>query len=145
MMAANQQNMTSMVNELAEFFANSTVLSLHNPSQYRLYLNNGGVYTSDAIPTEQVIGEISGSPCYIWEINHNEYIIMDDELVVDIRNYKTNIMSYVREENMTTHPSNCYIRMFVQRNGHTQFFLISKTTIMPDQELVYNAFDFAHD
>lgn len=145
MAITNSQSMTSMVDDLTEYFANSTVLSLHNPSQYRLYLNNGGLYTADAITTEQIIGEIRGSPCYIWEINHNEYIIMDDELVVDIRNHKTNIMSYVREENMTNHPSNCYIRMFVQLNGHTQFFLISKAIIMPDQELVYNAFDFAHD
>lgn len=137
--------MSDYMDEFTEVFNNSVLISIYNPSTYHLCIQQGSLYTMECIGENTIIGELQGKPCYIWEIKHNEYIIIDDELVLDVQHHKGNMLSHIREENMTTSPSNCYINKVVKKNGNTHFYLVSKTYIAPSQELVYNAFDFIHE
>lgn len=137
--------MSDYMDEFTEVFNNSVLISIHNSSPYHLCVQQGALYSMEYIGENIVIGELQGTPCYIWEINHNEYIIVDDELVLNIQQYKTSMLSHIREENMSSNPSNCYIRMVIKKDGGAHFHLITKRPVLPGQELVYNAFDFRNE
>lgn len=133
------------VDDLSEYFSNSVTINLNNPSSYRLYINNRRVYTEEYIPSNTVLGELNGKSTYIWEIKHNNYIIVDDELVLDIEDTKNNILNMVQEENCSNNVSNSYIYMYTKTNGDVHFFIITKEHIMPNQEIVYSANDFVNE
>jgi hypothetical protein len=130
------------IDELTECFSNSASITLYNPSAYHLYVNNGALYTHDPIKANIIIGELKGIPSYIWDVNHNHYIIIEEELVLDIQQYKKNMLNWIREENCSTNLSNCFIHMVVKNNEEKYFYLVAKQDIESGQELVYNAFDF---
>lgn len=130
------------IDELTESLSNTVIISLHNPSPYHLYMNNRALYTEGLICGEMVIGEITGNQVYIWETQHNEYILIENELVLDIQQNKKNMLNHVREENCSNNPSNCYIHMVVRKDGSTHFYLCTKQDIFPHEELVYSIFDF---
>lgn len=131
------------IDELSECFSNSAIITLHNPSPYKLYVSNRALHTQGSLEAQTVVGELTGNPAYIWETRHNEYILIEDELVLDVQQHKTNMLNHVREENWSENLSNCYIRMRVSQNGDTRFYLVTKADIYPHQELVYSTFDFS--
>ena len=138
-----QTGMEGDVSNLTEMFAASAI-SVKNPTQIALYVKNNALYANQVIMENTIIGEIYGDPAYIWEIQHNHYILINNDMVLDILRYMDSVISYVREENQTYQMSNCYIRMITEKDCTTRFFLITKGMIMPHEELVYNTFDFVH-
>lgn len=130
------------INDLADYLSSTAIISLKNPTPFNIYIHDGGLYTADFIPKDTVIGDIVGDPAYIWEIRHNEYIVVDDEFVLDVHRHKSNMLSHVREENLTRNLSNSFVYMQIGSNGETTFKLVTKTAIMPNHEIVYSAFDF---
>lgn len=113
-----------------------------NPTPYNIYLKEGGLYSAQIIPPNTIIGELVGDPDYIWNVKHNNYIIIDDELVLDVSRYNSNMLTYVREENLTSNLSNTFICMKLNKNGQMEFKLVTKSAILPDDEIVYSTFDF---
>lgn len=135
--------MESDVSSLVDMFAASAI-AVNNPTSFSLYVKNNALYTNQVIMENMVVGEIHGDPGYIWEIQHNQYILINNDMVLDVLRYMNTILSYVREENQSYQMSNCYIRMITEKDCTTRFFLITKSAIMPHEELVYSAFDFVH-
>lgn len=130
------------VDELIDSFSKSVLINLYNPSPYQLYVKDGALYTEVYIPPNHVLGELSGTPSYIWEMKHNDYIIVDDELVLNIENTKHNMLHFVQEENCSRNISNSRIWMQLSKDGDKNFYLLSKNEIFPHQEIVYNTYDF---
>jgi hypothetical protein len=132
------------MDELASMFMSANSISLYNPSHYNLYMMQGALFTSDPIHANSIIGEICGDRAYIWELNHDNYLLVNDELVLDIHRYMSNMLSHVREENQTSAHSNCHIHMVSDTNGTIKFYLVCNRPIPPHTEVVYNVFDFVH-
>lgn len=138
----HNQTIDRDIDLLTESFSKSLNINVKNNTPYNLYLQNGALYSGQIIKEDTIIGEISGHPCYIWELNHNDYIIIDNELVLNTLFYKENILSYVREENETTNLSNCFIKMLIDKYDNKKFLLITKNIVLPCEELIYNSFEF---
>ena len=139
------QESTNIFNDIAlltDSFSKSLNINVKNNTPYNLYLQNGSLYSGQIIKENTVIGEINGYPCYIWEINHNDYIIIDNEMILNTQIYKEDIVSYVREENETSNISNCFIKMYINQYGNKKFYLVTKSVILPCEEIVYSSFDF---
>jgi len=134
--------MEAEIDKLESMFASSTI-AIKNTTQFALYVKNQALYSNQVIRENVTIGELYGAPAYIWEIHNNSYILIDNEMVLDVRNHMDNILSYVREENQSYQASNCYIRMMTQKDGYIKFLLVSKSVILPHEEVVYSTFDFA--
>ncbi len=126
--------------QLIADFNRSTVLQWYNPTFFHLDLQpQGGVITESRIPANTRIGELEGEPMYIWDMTHNDYIIVGDEFVLDIsKQHPRSILNYVREENQSGNPNNCVVvTVCNHETGETRFFLDSIYNIEPGQELVY--------
>jgi hypothetical protein len=130
------------MDHLTDVFSRSLNIRVRNNTPYDLYIREGAVYSGQTIRGDEIIGEIMGDPSYIWELNHNSYIIIDREFVLDTRRYNDSIISYVREENETSNTSNCFVRIAIDHNGQARFLLVTKKEIQPCEELVYSTFDF---
>jgi hypothetical protein len=138
-----QTSMEGDVSNLADMFAASSI-SVKNQTPFTLYVNNNALYTKQIIMENTIIGEVYGDPAYIWEIQHTNYVLINNDMVLDVLRYMDLDISYVREENQSYQISNCYIRMITEKDCTTRFFLITKRVIMPNEELVYSTFDFVH-
>jgi hypothetical protein len=128
------------MDSLISQFNKATVLSPYNDTPYDLRLIDGGVYTSVEFPPDVILGEIHGVPSYIWDITHDDYMIVDKEYVLDVSAvpHPRSIVTFIREENATFHAANCTIKTVLDAHtGAARFFLQTTTTIMPDSELVY--------
>ena len=127
--------------ELCSDFARSTQLQIHNPTSFQLYLNvGGGVFSSQQLFAHTCIGEIEGVPMYIWDVDHNDYMIVDDEFVVDVsQTCPRSILTWVRDENQSDAVANCVIRMDVnETTRETRFFLWTTARLDEGDELVYS-------
>lgn len=130
------------VDQLTDLFSKGAILTVRNYTGRCLYLQEGGVYTGEYLQKNTVIGDIQGDPAYLWDVSHRDFLFVDHDLVLDVHRFKHNILSYIREENETSHVSNCFLQMDVDPLGNERFYLVTKTPIMPHQELVYNTADF---
>ncbi len=139
------ENIDNSVDHLIDNFSRSLNINIGNDTPYNIYIKDGGLYSAQVIQENTILGEIKGNPCYIWELDHTDYIIIEKEFVLDTRLYKNHIISYVREENETSNLSNCLVRMTNDHNWQTRFLLMTKKTIVPFEELVYSPFDFMND
>ena len=135
----NMENITDM---LSDMFSRSLNLQIKNTTPFALYMKEGSVCSAQTIRENTIIGEIRGDPCYIWELDHCDYIIIDKELVLNTRPYKDSIISYIREENETSNTSNCFVMLAMDQNGQARFLLATKRAVQPSEELVYSTFDF---
>lgn len=98
-----------------------------------LYISSdGGVYCGVSIPQGTILGQIIGEPRYIWEIDHDRYMIVNRDYVIDVSGYGHDIVTAVREENATMNAANCTI---VDVDDH--FFLQTTVDVAPHTELVY--------
>lgn len=130
------------IDNLADRFSNSMIITLYNPTHYQLFICNEGLYTQELIKANTILGELNGIPTYIWEIRHNNYIIIDDELILDVQNCKGNMLNHVREENLTNNPSNCCIFMRHEKDNSSKFYLVCTKDIAINDEIVYDAQNF---
>lgn len=99
------------------------------------------VWTRTYIPSGRTIGEVVGNPCYIWDITHTDYVIVGDDLVLDmseVRAGSRSPLSFLRDDNSSPHPANCTISACVNEDtGLGRFFVISTRDVHPGEELVY--------
>ena len=130
------------IDSLSDLFSKSANITIENATEYELYLNGTGLCSGQILEKELVIGEIYGDMSYIWEITHTDFIILDNDFVLDVKNYKKNILNHIRENNETSNLCNCYIHMITNEKGTMKFYIVTKNIIMPHEELVYSAFDF---
>lgn len=131
--------------ELCADFARSTQLQVYNSTPFQLYLGvGGGVFAGERFLAYTCIGEIVGLPAYIWDLDHHDYLIVDDEYVLDVSLLSPrSILTWMREENQTDSLSNCVIRMEVnEKTQESRFFLWTTKRIDVDEELVYSSTDY---
>jgi hypothetical protein len=127
-------------------FSRSTTLHFYNPTQFELEFYNEGVHTHNRIPADTVVGEIEGDPAYIWDISHNDYIIVGEDFVLDCSKLTPRpILTMVREENSTNEYANCMIVSVVnERTGYTKFFLKTIADVWEGTELVYTVDEYMY-
>lgn len=133
--------------QLCVDFARSTQLQVYNPTSFHLYIGGEqGVHAGQKIAAYTCIGELEGEPMYIWDIGHQDYIIVGDEFVLDVSQLSPRpILSWLREENQTDKFNNCVIRTVVdERTGDTRFFLWTTCPIQEDDELIYSVVDYMY-
>lgn len=123
------------MNDLIAEFNRVTALTVVNPTPYALVLQYGGVYSESYIPKGTVLGEVFGTQAYIWEIDHGDYMMVDQDYVLDTSELKAprSILTFVREENSTNNMANCTI---VTTDG-PRFFLQTTSDIPIGAEVVY--------
>ena len=122
------------MDELTNQFAR---LGVHRPVLYGGA--DGGVYCTAPIAAGTVLGEIRGVPAYIWELNHNRYMIVDRDYVLDVSAAPANDwVSWVREENASWSATNCTIE---SPDDGQRFYLRATVDIPAHTELVYFVFD----
>lgn len=99
---------------------------------------DGGVYCATPIPAGMIIGEVRGEPKYIWEIDHERFVIVDKEYVIDVSS-EHSVVSRIREENATMNRANCTIVSVVgdSESGEASFFFQTVADIPEYTELVY--------
>lgn len=109
-----------------------------------LVVLNGHVYSRCYIPSGICLGEIIGRPEYIFDIGHSDYMIVCDELVLDLSGlvHPRSPLCYVHETNESPNPANAYIVVATNQNtGETRFFLHTAVPIQAGDEIVYSAWD----
>lgn len=97
---------------------------------------DGGVYCAAPIPAGTMIGEVRGEPKYIWEIDHDRYVIVDEDYILDVTT-EYDVVSRIREENATANGANCTVVSVAGDNGQNSFFFQAVTDIPAYTELVY--------
>lgn len=135
------------MDDLLMQFQRCSTLTLYNPTPFALdVLPGGAVVTKQYIPIHTVLGEIVGEPKYIWDIEHQDYMIVGDEFVLDVSmQFPRPILTYVREENMSGEPANCIlVTESCDHTGTNRFFLQTTRAISPDEELVYITMDYPY-
>lgn len=135
------------MDQLCADFVRSTQLRVYNPTPFHLYLgNDGGVFSDQSIPSYTCIGEIHGEPMYIWDMSHQDYIIVGEEFVLDVSKLVPRpILSWLREDNQSDMMSNCVINTeFDYNTGDYRFFLFTTAPINEGDELVYSVIDFRY-
>jgi hypothetical protein len=90
-----------------------------------------GVFCAAPIAQGTIIGEIIGVPRYIWEIDHDMYVIVDQDYVLDVSN-TNGVLVCIREENSTMNMANCTVV-----SDEARFFFQATVDIPPHTELVY--------
>lgn len=131
------------MDDLIEDFSRSLTLSVYDPTPFSLIYQYKSVYTYSYINKGTIIGEIVGKPAYIWEIDHSDYIIIDQDYVLDVSsscNGRRSVLTLVREENDSNNAANCTIVSTTEDTP--RFFLQATTNITPDTELVYYVLRF---
>jgi hypothetical protein len=123
------------MDHLSEAFARLSVL--RSSSAVSVYQGgDGGVYCGAPIAAGTVLGRIRGRPAYIWELEHERYMIVDRDYVLDVSGATApeDWVTWVREENATWSATNCEIA--TDDDGAT-FFLRAKADVPAHTELVY--------
>lgn len=130
------ESYVATMEQLIASFNRAVSISTSTPIQ--LVLEDGGVVTYSPISRGTVIGEVYGTPAYIWELDHSDYIIIDQDYVLDTSTLPSprSILTMVREENNTHNMGNCTINTVTFAEGH-RFFMQATSDIMPGSELVY--------
>lgn len=98
------------------------------------------VYSMEHIPRDTCIGFLEGSPMYIWDISHSEYIFVEEDLVLDMSEVSPrSILSFMHCEDETDNEANCVV---VVDHNHvtceTRFFVKTICDIYPGHEVVYS-------
>lgn len=133
-----------MTDELCAEFTRATQLRVYNPTLFDLFIGDGGgVFSSQQIYKYTFIGELHGTPEYLSNVTHNDYLILDDVFVLDVSiNVATtsqrSILTWIRNECETDSPCNCIIRTEVNESTcESKFTLWSTERIDEGDELVY--------
>lgn len=129
-----------MENELCMQLNRALALSWYNPTQYDMSIApNGGVYTRTQILSRTLIGELTGTPAFEFDMTHFDYITIDEDYVLDVSTVQPrSILTWVRSTYDSNKPPNCEVRMHVDEDTHeTRVTLWSIERIDIDEELVY--------
>lgn len=129
-----------MEDELCLEFARASQLTVFNPTKFNLYIGvGGGLYTKERLVAHVCIGEIEGTPEFLHDITHYDYIQLDSDYGLDVSTVTPrSILSWIRGEYFTDAQPNCVVHMEVDEKNHTsRFFLWTTQRIDIDQELVY--------
>lgn len=144
------------MDEIISQLQRSLVINIVNNTPFDIYTNvdvstlqsseHVGVFTRSFIAKGTVIGEIVGDPMYVWDMSHNDFIIVGEEFVLDMsKQVPRTVLSYLREDNQSPYKSNCIISQHVcYQTGDTKFFLVAMSDIHPSEELVYTVTDFMY-
>lgn len=135
------------MDQLCADFVRATQLRVYNPTNFHLHIGpEGGVVADQKIPAYTCIGEIQGDPMYIWDMSHQDYIIVGEEFVLDVSKLTPRpILSWLREENQTDMVNNCVINTeFNHATGEHKFFLFTTAPINEGDELVYSVIDYKY-
>lgn len=133
--------------QLCVDFERSTQLHVYNPTPFHLYIGpDRGVHAGQKIPAYTCIGELLGEPTYIWDMTHQDYIIVGDEFVLDVSKLCPRpILSWLREENQCDMFNNCIIKTTMnEQTGDPRFFLFTIAPINEDDELIYSVVDYMY-
>jgi hypothetical protein len=124
---------------LAAFSTHCSLLPASVHINNYLYLrDDNNVYTSIYIPANTVLGEIYGVIKNYFEVNHTQYMVLNDERVLDISEqilfYETrDIITFIAQDNWSWNHVNCVI----ERNDEGRFYMKTTKPIDVHQELVY--------
>lgn len=128
--------------ELIAEFTRCNTLTWKNDSMFELYYNaeEKAVIAKQRIRAGECLGEIYGLPTYLWDVKHDQYMFIDEDMVLDVsQNMPRTILTLLRDENQSHAPSNCTI---VVQQAHdramTHFYVITITDIYVGDEIVYN-------
>ena len=98
---------------------------------------SGRVISATTVLKGAVLGALYGTPRYIWEVNHSEYIFVDEDLIVDVSHeVPRQILSLMRDDNQSDQPSNCEVRV-EHLEDIMHFSVVATRNICPGDELVY--------
>ena len=133
------------MDDLILSFQRGTTLTFYNPTPYDLFVHDGCVYSNQWIARNTRLGELHGTPCYIWDMTHHDYMIVHDEMVLDVsENCPRSILTYVHEENQSSNPANCVVTIETcDVTGKNMIFLDALRNIQPLEEVVYT-WDMVH-
>lgn len=129
-----------MEDELCLEFARASRIDVFNPTGYSLYIGDGGgVFTYERIYANTMLGELKGTPEFVFDITHFDYIILDSDYVLDVsKNQPRSILTWVRCDYNTSNASNCIVRTEVDEiKRETVVTLWTTRRIDVGEELVY--------
>lgn len=124
--------------QLIADFQKVATLTIVNNTLYQLYYDGTGVMSVDYIAKGSYIGEIPGVPQYIWDISHTEYVLVDEDMVLDVSMNRQSILTYLREDSQSENVANCQIIVeHDDQQKETRVFVVATENIVPGQEIVY--------
>lgn len=129
-----------MEDDLCLEFARASQLTLHNPTNYNLYLGiGGGVFANERILSGACIGEVEGTPEFLHDMTHYDYIQLDSDYALDVTTVVSrSILTWIRGEYFIDAHPNCEVRMEVDESTHTsRFYVWTTQRIDINEELVY--------
>lgn len=136
------------MDQLCADFVRSTQLRVYNPTPFHLHIgpDGSGVIAGQNIPAYTCVGEIEGEPMYIWDMTHQDYVIVGEEFVLDVSKLSPRpILAWLREENQTDMMNNCVINTeFNQSTGEHKFYLFTTVPVNEGDELVYSVIDYRY-
>lgn len=130
--------MEQLIADLVKF----TCLNWKNDSHFSLeyHCDTQSVISNEFIRAGECLGELYGEPKYIWDVQHNEYMFVDEDMVIDVsKMIPRTVLTLIRDENLTENESNCEIIVYQDEMiRETRFFIYTTTDIFRGQEVVYS-------
>jgi hypothetical protein len=111
-----------------------------NGCNFRMTYNSdvGCVVALQHIPLQSCIGEIFGEPQYIWDVVHCNYLLIDDDMIIDVSQQPTRqVLSFINENNQTVGVPNCEI-VARDEGSKLRFFVFATSSIRAGEEIVYS-------
>lgn len=131
-----------MDDDLISCFVKSTTLTWVNDSRFSLEYEYDAecVIARECIRKGECLGEIMGEPSYVWDIGHNDFMFVSDDMVLDVsRNVPRTVLTLMRDENTSANESNCTIVVHQDHNASTtKFYVYATLDINKGDELVYS-------
>jgi hypothetical protein len=86
-----------------------------------------------------MVGELHGTPEYIQHVTHGDYVILSDNVVLDVSTVSPrSILTWIRSEYDAGKVGNCVIRMEVNEETHeSRFYVWTTERVDEGDELVY--------
>jgi hypothetical protein len=86
-----------------------------------------------------MVGELRGTPEYIQNVPHGDYVVLHDDLVLDMSTASPrSILTWIRSEYDAEKVGNCVIRMEVNEETHeSRFYVWTTERVDEGDELVY--------
>lgn len=101
----------------------------------------GGVFSKTHIAKDVIIGEIEGEVCDIYDINHDRFIWLTEDTILDVHG-RPGFLPWINEDSHTHNYPNCWI---LRDSGRGKFYLITGKNIYPNEELVYSMRDYKEE
>lgn len=103
----------------------------------------GGVFSKTHIAKDVIIGELEGEVCDIYDINHDRFIWLTEDTILDVHG-RPGFLPWINEDAHTHNYPNCWILRDLG-GGRSRFYLITGKNIYPNEELVYSMRDYKEE